>query len=213
MRNLRMAKSTRLLMGALLVAAPGLVALAQVSPPRGGGEFSPPLAPPAPATAPATPRPPSATVPTTDKASALPTPQSVLENLINDRPPAATTAPNPAATNPALHPAVEATAPNEPKATRMREGQWIWKRTGHLVKDDKTGTFLFAFDADGKGMADPPMALVPSHLLMSMEDASEKGTRPVRFRVSGEVTEYRGKNYLLIRDMQAVRDFNSGIGG
>jgi hypothetical protein len=209
-----MVKSTRFWVGAVLVAAPGLVALAQVATPP-GGEFSPP---PAPATAPATPRPPSATVPTTDKPSAtspngLPSPQSVLESLINERPPVASTAPSPAATSPALRPAVEGTAPNEPKATRLREGQWIWKRTGHLVKDDKTGTFLFAFDGDGKGMADPPMALVPSHMLMSMEDASEKGTRPVKFKVSGEVTEYRGKNFLYVREMQAVRDFNSGIGG
>jgi hypothetical protein len=95
----------------------------------------------------------------------------------------------------------------------MREGQMIWSRTGHLVKDDKTGQFLFAFDSDGKKMADPPMTLLPSHLLMSMEDASEKGTRPVKFKVSGMVTEYRGKNFLLIQSMQAVRDFNSGIGG
>jgi hypothetical protein len=61
-------------------------------------------------------------------------------------------------------------------------------------------------------MADPPMPLLPSHLLMSMEDASDKGTRPVKFKISGEVTEYRGKNFLYVRYMQAVRDFNSGIG-
>jgi hypothetical protein len=198
-----MVKSARLWVGAMLMVAPGLVALAQFSPP------------PEPATAPETARPPSATMPSTTRgASTLPSPQSVLESLINDRPPTvATPAPSPAATNPAVRPTVEATAPNEPMVKRIREGQHIWTRTGRLVRDDRSGTFVFAFDADGKGMADPPMALLPSHLLMSMEDASEKGNRPVKFRVSGEVTEYRGKNYLYVRSMQVVRDYNSGIGG
>jgi hypothetical protein len=205
---LRMVKSTRILVAAVLLAGPGLVALAQFSPPSST------------TTQPETPRPPSATLPTTDRsttapANVLPTPQSVLDTLINEGTPApaATVAPSVAATNPALRPAVDATAPNEPKAQRIREGQFIWNRTGRLVKDDKTGTFLFAFDSDGKGMKDPPMALLPSHLLMNMEDASEKGTRPVKFKISGEVTEYRGKNFLYVRYMQAVRDLNQGIGG
>lgn len=204
-----MVKSARVWIGALLVAGPGLVALAQ---------FSPPPSTPAPATAPETARPPSATMPsTTHGASTLPSPQSVLESLINDRPAdvatPATPSTGPATTSTALRPAVEATAPNEPKAHRLREGQRIWSRTGRLVRDDKTGTFLFAFDSDGKGMADPPIALLPSQWLMSMEDASDKGLRPVKFKISGEVTEYRGKNYLYVQAMQVVRDFNSGIGG
>jgi len=207
-----MMKSTRLVIAAALVAGPGLLALAQVSPPP-----SEPTTPP-PATAPETPRPPSATVPTTEKATAtapanlLPTPQSVLEGLLSEQPAATNAAPSPATTNPALTPAVEASAPKEPRTNRIREGQFIWNRTGRLTKDDKTGTYVFTFDADGKGMADPPMALLPSHLLMSMEDASEKATRPVKFKISGEVTEYRGKNYLYVRFMQAVRNLNQGIG-
>jgi hypothetical protein len=200
---LRMTKLSRCFVGALLVVGPGLVALAQVAPPP---ETVTPAAPSPAATrtAPAT----------TTPASTLPSAQSVLENLLNERPAApvagtATTTP----ANPALTPAVEASAPNEPKVNRIPEGRMLWNRIGRLSKDDKTGTFVFTFDADGQKMADPPIAVLPSHLLMSMEEASDKGTKPVKFKITGEVTEYRGKNFLYIKNMQAVRDMNQGIGG
>jgi hypothetical protein len=105
-------------------------------------------------------------------------------------------------------PAGTAAAPNVPAETRLREGQFVWDRIGRLVKDEKTDQWMLAFEADGKGMADPPMTILPSRLLMSMEQATENGTRPVKFKVSGQVTEYHGKNFLLVTFMQTVRDLN-----
>jgi len=37
--------------------------------------------------------------------------------------------------------------------------------------------------------------------------------KPVKFKVSGQITQYRGKNYLLLRSVTIVRDMHGGIGG
>jgi hypothetical protein len=197
-----MTRTSRLVLAAILIASPTLVTFAQLN-----------VAPPA--TQPETPRPPSATMPTTKSASTMPSAESVLENLINDKPnqPRALPAPAPAATSPNLVPAIQASAPNEPKAIRRREGDYIERKTGRLVRDDKTGSYLFAFDSDGKQMYDPPINLLPCLKLMSMEESSEKGARTIKFKISGEVTEFHGQNYLLLRDVLIVRDLNQGLGG
>jgi hypothetical protein len=110
-------------------------------------------------------------------------------------------------------PVAEAVAPNEPAALRLREGVSVYNRVGRLVKDEKNGGMLFVFDGDGKEMYDPPMGVIPSRNLAVMESASQGGTRAVKFRVSGEITQYRGKNYLYPKVVQVVRDLNQGIGG
>jgi hypothetical protein len=204
-----MIRNARFIVAAALLAGPSLIALAQVS-------ISPPA--PGPATTQAAPAAPHVAPTTRAAASApadtLPSAQSVLQGLINNpeaiAPPPPP--PSPAATNPALTPTMEAVAPNTPSTNRLHEGQIIQDRVGRLVPDEKTGTYIIEFDADGKGMADPPMGLLPSRMLASMEDASAKGTKPVKFKVTGEVTEYRGKNYLLVMSMQAIADYNQGIG-
>ena len=143
---------------------------------------------------------------------------NVLENLLKDKPES-----NANSGRPVPPPAggVDATAvpalPNvTPAATtsnRVREGQMIYTRAGRLAKDDKSGNWYFTFDGDGKNMQDPPMQLIPSKFLMAMEDATANGTQPLRFKVSGQVTEYRGRNYLWVQQMEILRDVNKGIGG
>ena len=39
---------------------------------------------------------------------------------------------------------------------------------------------------------------IPNLRLVLMEDTARNNTREPRFRVSGVVTEYRGRNYLLL---------------
>ena len=86
-------------------------------------------------------------------------------------------------------------------------------KTGRLVKDEKTGAWIFSFESDGKNMKDPPMTLIPSRLLKVMEDSSGGGTQPMRFKVSGLVTEYGQKNYLWVQRLEILRELNKGIGG
>jgi hypothetical protein len=103
-------------------------------------------------------------------------------------------------------------APNVPAAAPLGEGSVISNRVGRLVRDPKTGAKLIAFDADGKRMGDPPMGVVPSKCLTILEDATEDGNKPMKFSVSGEVTTYRGKNYLYLKAVRVVPDLRQGIG-
>jgi len=93
------------------------------------------------------------------------------------------------------------------------EGQLIEQRVGRFVKDPRTGSEIIVFDGDGKRMLDQPMGLIPCRYLAVMEDASEYGLKPVKFKVSGVVTQYRGKNFLLLKSVTVVREIHSGIGG
>lgn len=89
-----------------------------------------------------------------------------------------------------------AVAPGAPQTPLRREGTLLIDRLGRLVRSD--GRSEFAFSADGSTMADPPMVLLPNVTLTLMEDAADAAGQEVLFRVSGTVTEYRGRNYLLL---------------
>jgi hypothetical protein len=45
---------------------------------------------------------------------------------------------------------------------------------------------------------------LPNLKLMIMEDVARGNTREPRFRVSGVVTEYRGRNYLLLEKVYVL---------
>jgi len=195
--------TTRLIVAATLIVSPTIIALAQLN-----------IAPPStePATQPETQR-----SPTTQAGNTSPSAQSVLDKLIVDKPratttPAIKTTPTTTTTSTARLPAIEAVAPNEPKAVRLHDGD-VLQGTGRLIKDEKNNSYIFAFDSDGKQMYDPPVALLPCHRLETMEEAASKGARTIKFKISGEITEYQGKNYLHLRDWRVIRDLNEGIGG
>jgi hypothetical protein len=137
------------------------------------------------------------------------------KNYLYIKPSAIPVPPPPApapATLPAAAPLINAAAPHAPAAALLTEPGVISNRLGRLVRDAKTGVKLIAFDADGKRMADPPMGVIPCKFLTVMEDMSEDGNKPLKFKVSGEVTTYRGKNYLYLKSVEVVTDFNHGIG-
>ena len=50
------------------------------------------------------------------------------------------------------------------------------------------------------------MLILPNLRLMAMEDYVRASSRDLRFRVSGVVTEYRGRNYLLMEKVTVVGD-------
>ena len=152
--------------------------------------------------------PPAATAPNVAGGTvpATQTSDSTLQELLHPAP--IGTPRVPLSASPLVVPAAPGVAPDQQPVVRLREGQNVWNRVGRLVKDEKTGQWMFTFDADGKEMKDPPVGLLPCRMLMAMEKASEDGAKSVRFRISGEVTEYHGKNYMIVRYMQTVRDLN-----
>lgn len=90
-----------------------------------------------------------------------------------------------------------AIAPLEGKL--LPDGSRLVDRSGRLAKAEDYMTF--SFESRGKGAPERPIRLLPNRLLEDMEMYSEGGAKPVVFVISGEVTEYRGVNYLLIQKL------------
>jgi len=99
-----------------------------------------------------------------------------------------------------------AVAPNAPPVHLMKEGDKVVDRTGRLTSSADGQRMEFVFDSDGRAMRDPPMVLIPNLSLMAMENAVGSSSRDLRFRVTGTVTEYKGRNYLLLEKVMVVAD-------
>lgn len=87
-----------------------------------------------------------------------------------------------------------------------REGDYINDRLGRLTKSADGQQMEFTFESDGRAMQDPPVIILPNLKLMSMEDAVNGGNRDLRFRITGQVTEYKGRNYILLEKVSVVQD-------
>jgi hypothetical protein len=92
----------------------------------------------------------------------------------------------------------KAVAPNAPAVKLLREGSPIVDRVGRLTKSADGQQWELAFEADGKTMQDPPLIILPNLNLAAMESAVSGASRDLKFRVTGTVTEYKGRNYILL---------------
>jgi hypothetical protein len=113
---------------------------------------------------------------------------------------------------PEAAPAVDATsgdaavAPFATPQAVLREGTLLLDRVGRLTRAQDGGGFELTLDSDGRALADAPLRLLANRSLMQLEDRVQSSYRDLRLRVSGEVTEYRGRNYLLLQRWSAVPD-------
>lgn len=99
-----------------------------------------------------------------------------------------------------------AVAPNSTTQPIIREGTFITDRTGRLTKSPDGLHEEFTFDADGQAMQDPPMIILPNLKLELMEQAIAGSNRDLKFHVTGMVTEYQNRNYLLMERVVVVPD-------
>jgi hypothetical protein len=106
---------------------------------------------------------------------------------------------------------VGAVAPGAPVTPLVREGTHLVTRTGRLNHSADGTQAFFTFDSDGKAMKDPPMIVLPNLKLMSMEGAVASASKDVRFRISGTVTEYKQRNYILIDKAVVTADVDNGL--
>lgn len=97
-------------------------------------------------------------------------------------------------------------APGSRPMTLKREGGYIVDRTGRVTKSPDGQSVEFDFEADSGSLSDPPMILLPNLALMMMQDQLRSSGRDLRFRVTGMVTEYMGRNYLLLQKVVVVND-------
>ena len=101
-----------------------------------------------------------------------------------------------------------AVAPGAPTVNVLREGTLIVDRVGHLTRSADGQQMEFTFDSDGKAMKDPPLILLPNLKLMAIENELSRSSRDLKFKISGVVTEYRGRNYILLDKVVIVPEAN-----
>jgi hypothetical protein len=99
-----------------------------------------------------------------------------------------------------------AVKPNAPVLNVMREGTYLVDRVGRLTRSPDGTQFELTFDSDGRAMRDPPLIVLPGLKLWAMENATTGHNKDPRFRVTGLVTEYRGRNYFLPEKVVAIPD-------
>jgi hypothetical protein len=92
-------------------------------------------------------------------------------------------------------------------AAILREGTDVIDRVGRLQKTGD-GQEEFVFDSDGRNLSDPPLIILQNLKLMSMENAVTAASHDLRFRVTGTVTEYHSRNYILLEKVVVVQDKN-----
>lgn len=96
-----------------------------------------------------------------------------------------------------------AIVPGAPTVKLVREGTYIANRVGRLHREGD-GAAQFVFETDGQSLLQPPMIVLPNLKLMDMESALKAASRDLKFNITGMVTEYGGRNYLLIEKAVVV---------
>lgn len=77
------------------------------------------------------------------------------------------------------------------------EGSFIMSRRGRLDRTGGSGHWLFVFESDELGTADPPVVVLPCALLERMEQRAQATGDASEFIMSGEIYTYGQMNYLL----------------
>ncbi len=200
--NVRRSGAVNLVVFGVVLVSVGALALAQS---RGGDE--PPASAPAGAPQAAAPEPGEPPTP------AQPSPEEVIRELKRTREQLATITPTePESDFPGIvDPQAAPISPNAVLDPLMPEGTYVIDRAGRLVR---SGSW-YAFDMEGSGQVvrTQAMRILPSKLLESMERASAGGAEDVTFNITAEVTEFHGRNYLLLRKVLIQRRLGNLEGG
>ena len=99
-----------------------------------------------------------------------------------------------------------AVAPGAVQLNVIREGTFLVDRIGRLTRSADGQNWEFTFEADGQAMKDPPVIILPNLKLMAMEQATKSANRDLKFRITGMVTEYNGRNYVLLEKVVVPPD-------
>jgi hypothetical protein len=78
----------------------------------------------------------------------------------------------------------------------LTEGTVLTMRRGRLIRQND-GRIAFAFDNDPNSPAPAPMILEPCAQLVQLEGLAATRGDNLAFKISGRVTVYQGRNYLL----------------
>jgi hypothetical protein len=95
--------------------------------------------------------------------------------------------------------------PNAPVLTVLPERSQIVDRVARMTPSADGQQEELSLEADGSSLRDPPLIVLPNLKLVDLENASGDH-HDTRFRVTGEVTEYRGRNYILLQKVVVMAD-------
>lgn len=135
----------------------------------------------------------------------VPEADEIISGLLSrgtPRPVAVPPGTTPATTNGAGAPGASATEGGP--AAVLPEGTLIPEFPARLIKSDEGWTIVR--ESPGDRPTASSYAILPSRLLEVMMSATAGGTRSVVLLVSGQLTEYRGNNYFLVRKVLIRRD-------
>ncbi len=169
--------------------------------PPAAAQQPPPAAAPAPAPAPAA----ASTEPTRE-----PTAEEVVRRLMQAQPRRALVLPPPQQQPPpaaATRPAEETPRPATRELPRWAEETVLIDRPGRLIPGEPWWTFTF--EDLGQSPSQKPIRVLPSQLLETAIGLSKGGTGSVVLVVSGEITVYKGIDYLLLRKVLVRRDLGN----
>ena len=76
------------------------------------------------------------------------------------------------------------------------EGDLLISRRGRLTRG-RHGAWIIVFDADARGLMEPPAILLPSTQLRNLEYWARRGNLNRPMLLSGQIYSYRGKHFLL----------------
>ena len=147
--------------------------------------------------------PPSPASPTTEGSKPAATPKTA-QDLIGELETRRTTPRAMEAAAIAVAPADERRATKESagervKSARHKEGEQLSSRQGRIVRHDSWLVFTpdSGVGAEGKNESDAPIVLLACKQLERLEHLAKEVGDTARYTVSGRVTTYRGRNYLL----------------
>jgi hypothetical protein len=191
----RIVKSPTPPLACAALALAALAALGQSTPPNS----SPARPAPATSSQPAAPPPAAARTPSADDPSLrTPTqlsPEDLLKEFQKDRPRALPILPSGGPDEVV----VERETPASSGGRRLPDGFFLVDRVGRLTRDGEW--WVFVFEGYNDSHPEPPMRLLPNQLLERMVIESEGAGGSAVFVGSGEVTEFKGENYLLLRKL------------
>jgi hypothetical protein len=82
------------------------------------------------------------------------------------------------------------------KKAQLQQDSILADRTAFLVKHDD-GQIVFVLDAFGRNVRPVSLRLLPCEVLELAEQRQSAVPEPVRFKIAGIITKYKGENYLL----------------
>jgi hypothetical protein len=106
---------------------------------------------------------------------------------------------------PTTAPTTQPAAPEIPPLSGIAEDTFFPERIGRLRRSKDGRQIQFVFEQDGKQIEVP---ILQNLQLMRLESAVDESGWDQRFRLSGWVTEYQGKNYVLLDKASRVEERN-----